>query len=126
MMAVRAHRDIRVALRHLPAVNTLCVCGSHTLMTRGAGFRHRFSRLRRLLDVVRSVAVDANRRCAVATRDGLLVHAVERLGVVGEMALPALRVHGKRQIPSAGKRPLGMRDFIHGGVAVGAGHLGVH
>src|SRR6188508_1399508 len=109
MMAVGARWHIRVALRHGAAVHAACVRRRDTLMAARAGLRHGVARCRGLPDVVRSMAVDAHRCRAIAARDGLLVHAVERFRVVGEMTLAALRVHRQREVTPADESALWMR-----------------
>jgi hypothetical protein len=98
----------------------------HALVTSRAGLRDPRARLRRLLDVVRPVAVDADRRGPIAAGDRRLVHAVERLGVVREMAPPALFVVGERQLAAVPYRARRVRDFGLAGMAVGARQLGVN
>src|SRR5437762_2762452 len=82
---------------------------SDAVLPPGAGLRDRDARRRGFLHVVGAVAIHAERRRAIAARDGLLVHAVEGLRVVVEVALAALLVERHGYGAAAGEGAWRMR-----------------
>ena len=112
---VRRGRSVEIAPMH-----ALGVRRRDPLVAARAGLRDARARLGRLLDVVRAVAIDADRRGAIAARDRRLVHAVERLRVVGEVAAAALLVVGQREFAMRAEVARLVRDLRLARVAIRA------
>ena len=85
-----------------------------------AGARDRGARLAGRLDAVRAVAVAAERGARVALREQRVVHAVERLRVVVEVAGLAGVAERRAEVRHVLERALRVGDLAEPGVAVGA------
>jgi hypothetical protein len=81
----------------------------------------RARRLRRF-DLVRTVAVDADRRRRVAARERRLMDAAEGLAVIGEVAAAALLRRREAEVAHGLDLELGMRHLGLRGMALGALH----
>ena len=105
--------------RERAAVHAAHIGGRDALVALRARLRHGLATHRGLFDVMRAMTVDAQRRGSIAARNRLLVHAVERLGVIGEVAAAALRWLRVRGVT------VGARKLRVDGLGYGLGRVGL-